>query len=92
LVAEWTARHLTEADLPHNAALPAIDVDPDTFAIRIDGKPVDRTTSEPTGGTASGRDAKSSRTAANSAGSQASVLIAVIMHDPKETATGYPAP
>ncbi|MEE1725670.1 SDR family NAD(P)-dependent oxidoreductase [Streptomyces sp. JV186] len=33
-------RHLTKADLPNNTALPAIDVDPETFAISIDGEPV----------------------------------------------------
>lgn len=33
-------RHLTKADLPNNTALPAIDVDPETFAISVDGEPV----------------------------------------------------
>ncbi|WP_406226343.1 urease subunit alpha [Streptomyces albidoflavus] len=33
-------RHLTKTDLPNNTALPAIDVDPETFAISIDGEPV----------------------------------------------------
>ncbi|MFJ8970085.1 urease subunit alpha [Streptomyces sp. wa1064] len=37
LVAIRPTRHLTKADLPNNTALPAIDVDPETFAIRIDG-------------------------------------------------------
>ncbi|QIX27182.1 urease subunit alpha [Nocardioides sp. JQ2195] len=31
-------RQLTKADLPNNTALPAIDVDPETFAITIDGE------------------------------------------------------
>ena len=31
-------RHLTKADLPNNTATPAIDVDPETFDIRIDGE------------------------------------------------------
>jgi urease subunit alpha len=29
---------LTKADLPENDALPSIDVDPETFAVRIDGE------------------------------------------------------
>ncbi|MEU5837532.1 urease subunit alpha [Streptomyces diacarni] len=33
-------RQLTKADLPNNTALPAIEVDPETFTIRIDGEPV----------------------------------------------------
>ncbi|QYA98839.1 urease subunit alpha [Streptomyces anulatus] len=37
LVAIRPTRHLTKADLPNNTTLPAIDVDPETFAIRIDG-------------------------------------------------------
>ncbi|MFF8556344.1 urease subunit alpha [Streptomyces sp. NPDC015501] len=41
LVAVRPTRHLTKADLPNNTALPAIDVDPETFAIRIDGEPVE---------------------------------------------------
>ncbi|MGC5530469.1 urease subunit alpha [Streptomyces sp. SR-10] len=41
LVAVRPTRHLTKADLPNNTALPAIDVDPETFAIRIDGDLVD---------------------------------------------------
>ncbi|KQY56891.1 MULTISPECIES: urease subunit alpha [unclassified Nocardioides] len=31
-------RHLTKADMPNNTALPALDVDPETFAITIDGE------------------------------------------------------
>ncbi|WP_327332723.1 urease subunit alpha [Streptomyces anulatus] len=41
LVAVRSTRHLTKADLPNNTALPAIDVDPETFAIRIDGELVE---------------------------------------------------
>ena len=29
---------LSKADLPENDALPAIDVDPETFAVRVDGE------------------------------------------------------
>jgi urease subunit alpha len=32
---------LGKADLPENTALPAIDVDPETFEVRIDGEPVE---------------------------------------------------
>ena len=31
-------RRLSKADLPENTALPSIDVDPETFAVRIDGE------------------------------------------------------
>ncbi|MEU7734381.1 urease subunit alpha [Streptomyces griseus] len=41
LVAIRPTRHLTKADLPNNTALPAIDVDPETFTIRIDGELVE---------------------------------------------------
>ncbi|MFI5654790.1 urease subunit alpha [Streptomyces anulatus] len=41
LVAIRPTRRLTKADLPNNTALPAIDVDPETFAIRIDGELVE---------------------------------------------------
>lgn len=41
LVAIRPTRHLTKADLPNNTALPDIDVDPETFAIRIDGELVE---------------------------------------------------
>jgi urease subunit alpha len=37
LVALGDTRSLTKADLPENDALPRIEVDPDTFAVRIDG-------------------------------------------------------
>jgi len=30
-------RHLTKADMPNNTALPSIDVDPETFAIKVNG-------------------------------------------------------
>jgi urease subunit alpha len=30
-------RELTKADLKNNDALPAIDIDPETFAIKVDG-------------------------------------------------------
>ncbi|MFG3254310.1 urease subunit alpha [Streptomyces sp. NPDC048172] len=38
LVPVRPTRHLTKADLPNNTATPAIDVDPETFDIRIDGE------------------------------------------------------
>ncbi|MGW1407704.1 urease subunit alpha [Streptomyces sp. NPDC002403] len=41
LVAVRPTRHLTKADLPNNTALPDIEVDPETFAIRIDGELVE---------------------------------------------------
>lgn len=41
LVAVRPTRHLTKADLPNNTALPAIEVDPETFAIHIDGELVE---------------------------------------------------
>jgi urease subunit alpha len=34
-------RSLRKADLPENAALPRIEVDPDTFAVRVDGELVE---------------------------------------------------
>jgi len=34
-------RARTKADMPENGALPAIDVDPDTFTVRIDGEVVE---------------------------------------------------
>jgi urease subunit alpha len=37
LVPVADTRRLTKADLPENTALPRIEVDPDTFAVRIDG-------------------------------------------------------
>ncbi|MFE7405089.1 urease subunit alpha [Isoptericola sp. NPDC057559] len=33
-------RHVTKDDMPNNTVLPRIDVDPETFAISIDGEPV----------------------------------------------------
>ncbi|MFJ4916303.1 urease subunit alpha [Streptomyces sp. NPDC088726] len=41
LVAVRPTRHLTKADLPNNTALPDIRVDPETFAIHIDGELVE---------------------------------------------------
>jgi urease subunit alpha len=37
LVATKDVSRLSKADLPENGALPSIDVDPETFAVRIDG-------------------------------------------------------
>ena len=41
LVATRDVSALSKADLPENTALPAIDVDPETFAVRIDGELVE---------------------------------------------------
>ena len=41
LVAQQDVRGLTKADLPQNTALPRIEVDPDTFSVRIDGESVE---------------------------------------------------
>ena len=41
LVPVASTRSLTKADLPENTALPRIEIDPDTFAVRIDGELVD---------------------------------------------------
>ncbi|MEV0783692.1 urease subunit alpha [Streptomyces sp. NPDC050423] len=41
LVAVRPTRHLTKADLPNNTALPDIEVDPETFAIHINGELVE---------------------------------------------------
>jgi urease subunit alpha len=41
LVATRDVSHLAKADLPLNDALPSIDVDPETFTVRIDGEPVE---------------------------------------------------
>ncbi|MGH8192710.1 MAG: urease subunit alpha [Rhodanobacteraceae bacterium] len=41
LVAIDDCRHTTKADLPENTATPRIEVDPDTYAVRIDGKLID---------------------------------------------------
>jgi urease subunit alpha len=38
LVAVKDVRRLTKADLPENTATPRIEVDPDTFTVRIDGE------------------------------------------------------
>ena len=36
-----STRRLTKADLPENTALPRIEIEPDTFAVRIDGELVE---------------------------------------------------
>ncbi|MGQ7296253.1 urease subunit alpha [Quadrisphaera sp. KR29] len=41
LVAVKDVRRLTKADMPQNGALPRIEVDPDTFTVRIDGEVVE---------------------------------------------------
>lgn len=41
LVALASTRSLTKADLPLNTALPHIEVDPESFAVRIDGEEVE---------------------------------------------------
>ena len=41
LVAQQDVRGLTKADLPENTALPRIEVEPDTFTVRIDGEIVE---------------------------------------------------
>jgi urease subunit alpha len=41
MVAVENMRGRTKTDLPENDALPAIEVDPDTFTVRIDGEEVD---------------------------------------------------
>ena len=41
LVAVGNVRSRTKADLPENTALPRIEVDPDTYSVRIDGELVD---------------------------------------------------
>lgn len=40
LVAQRSVRGLTKQDLPENTALPRIEVDPDSFTVRIDGETV----------------------------------------------------
>lgn len=40
LTAVRPTRDVTKADLPNNTALPTIDIDPETFAITINGEPV----------------------------------------------------
>jgi len=41
LVAQRGVRALTKEDLPENTALPRIEVDPDSFTVRIDGEAVE---------------------------------------------------
>ncbi|MBW8802468.1 MAG: urease subunit alpha [Catenulispora sp. 13_1_20CM_3_70_7] len=41
LVEQRDVRSLTKADMPENTALPRIEVDPDTFTVRIDGDVVE---------------------------------------------------
>ena len=41
LIAQRDVRALTKADLLENSALPRIEVDPDTFTVRIDGEVVE---------------------------------------------------
>ena len=41
LVPVRDTRKLTKADLPGNAALPRIEVEPDTFTVRVDGAVVE---------------------------------------------------
>jgi urease subunit alpha len=43
LVAQRDVRGLTKADLRENSALPRIEVEPDTFTVRIDGETVEPT-------------------------------------------------
>ena len=38
LVAVQDVRRLGKADMPENTATPRIEVDPDTFTVRIDGE------------------------------------------------------
>ncbi|TCJ95292.1 urease subunit alpha [Nocardia alba] len=38
LVPVKNARRVTKADMPHNDAMPRIEVDPDTFTVRVDGE------------------------------------------------------
>jgi urease subunit alpha len=40
LVAVASTRHLGKEDMPNNTALPSIRVDPDSFAVTIDGEAV----------------------------------------------------
>jgi urease subunit alpha len=42
LLAVGDTRALTKADMPENDALPRIEVDPETFVVRVDGEPVDQ--------------------------------------------------
>jgi urease subunit alpha len=43
LVAQRDVRGLTKADLRENSALPRIEVEPDSFTVRIDGETVEPT-------------------------------------------------
>jgi len=46
LVAQRDVRSLTKEDLPQNTALPRIEVEPDTFTVRIDGDAVEPSPAE----------------------------------------------
>jgi urease subunit alpha len=37
-VAVENVRHRTKADMPENTALPRIEVDPNTYSVRVDGE------------------------------------------------------
>jgi urease subunit alpha len=41
LVPVADVRRRTKADLPNNSALPRIEVEPDTFTVRVDGEVID---------------------------------------------------
>ena len=41
LVAVGNVRGRTKEDLPENTALPRIEVDPDTYSVRVDGELID---------------------------------------------------
>ncbi len=41
LVAVENVRGRTKADLPENTALPHIEVDPDTYTVKVDGEPIE---------------------------------------------------
>jgi urease subunit alpha len=41
IVAVSDTRELTKADMPHNTACPKIEIDPDTFRVRIDGEEIE---------------------------------------------------
>jgi urease subunit alpha len=46
LAPQRDVRGLTKADLPQNTALPRIEVEPDTFTVRIDGEVVEPSPAE----------------------------------------------
>ncbi|MEX0791044.1 MAG: urease subunit alpha, partial [Actinomycetota bacterium] len=46
MVAVADVRRRTKADMPHNDALPRIEVDPDTFTVKIDGEVVEAAPAE----------------------------------------------